>query len=434
MPSYLYSNTALANSPSVRQGIPRDVETSNRVFICHLVEQAGNMLKLPITTIVTAQIIIHRFYYRKSMKEHKVLPVAMTALFLACKVEESPRKIRDVLNVFDRLLKKRQKMALVPFDSRSERWERWRTKIKGTELVILCELGYVLYVDHPHKFMLHYIRSMEDSKKVDLWKEVAQRSWNFLNDSFRTNLCLRFRPEVLATAAIYLSLRILQVPIPDDPPWYSVFDCALVDLQEAASVMADLYTHHPIEYKAISEQDQTNEIFILDPKQRARTQMRLDSKIANGKSKAASDSKNGTGDGKVHKSSKSDSKSKDSTSSSSSLKKSKSRKDDRKLKVDKGDKDKRDKGRTRHRDRSKRDRRRSPDARRKRRHRESRRRRSSSRSRSRSRSRSPSRSPSVSSPSRSRSRSRSPAKRDRWRRSRSRDRFGRSKASRKKKK
>jgi len=240
MPTYLLSEEVLNNSPTVQANVPHKIEMNNRIFICQLIERAGRMLKLPITTVITSQIIVHRFYYRQDMLKHKALPVAMTSLFLATKVEESPRKIRDILNVFDRVLKKQQGLVLTPFDTTSQRYESWRRRMKNMELIILAELGYVLYVDHPHKLMLHYLRALQDDNDMELWKEVAQRAWNFLNDSFRTNLCLRFRPEVLATASIYLTFRIMGIPVPDNPPWYTVFDVRLIDLQEV-SISYDIY-------------------------------------------------------------------------------------------------------------------------------------------------------------------------------------------------
>ncbi len=82
----------------------------------------------------------------------------MTAVLLASKVEvnacvfcirfvtlfpqlqEAPRKPRDVLNVFDRVLKKQQNLPLIPFDVRSTRYEEWRSAVKALELTVLGEL------------------------------------------------------------------------------------------------------------------------------------------------------------------------------------------------------------------------------------------------------------------------------------------------------
>jgi transcription initiation factor TFIIIB Brf1 subunit/transcription initiation factor TFIIB len=86
------------------------------------------------------------------------------------------------------------------------------------ELLVLKELGFILYVDHPHNFFFHYVNALNAGQ------EIAQRAWNFLNDAMRTNICLRYKPENIATAAIYLAARVLQMKLPDNPPWYDLFD------------------------------------------------------------------------------------------------------------------------------------------------------------------------------------------------------------------
>ena len=48
---------------------------------------------------------MHRFYYRKSFIRCEVLTVATASLFLAAKIEENPRKIKDVVSVFDYVYK-----------------------------------------------------------------------------------------------------------------------------------------------------------------------------------------------------------------------------------------------------------------------------------------------------------------------------------------
>jgi chromosome condensin MukBEF complex kleisin-like MukF subunit len=73
---------------------------------------------------------------------------------------------------------------------------------------LLKELGFGFYgiMEHPHKYILNYIMEFESSNVA-----LAQRAWNYLNDSLRLDLCLRYRSEVIAAAAIYMAARDLQV-------------------------------------------------------------------------------------------------------------------------------------------------------------------------------------------------------------------------------
>lgn len=50
--------------------------------------------------MASAQVLFQRFYYSKSFVKHNVEVVAMACVNLASKIEEAPRRMRDVINVF----------------------------------------------------------------------------------------------------------------------------------------------------------------------------------------------------------------------------------------------------------------------------------------------------------------------------------------------
>jgi hypothetical protein len=56
--------------------------------------------------------------------------------------------------------------------------------------------------------------------------------------SLRTIIPLRFKPEVIACACIYMAARILQVPLPEDPaPWWELFDATKADILSQLSLL-----------------------------------------------------------------------------------------------------------------------------------------------------------------------------------------------------
>jgi hypothetical protein len=75
--------------------------------------------------MATGQVLFHRFFYRKSFREYDVKvcveiyetclkfilirlqSIAISCIFLSAKVEESPKKVRDVINVYYHLTLKR---------------------------------------------------------------------------------------------------------------------------------------------------------------------------------------------------------------------------------------------------------------------------------------------------------------------------------------
>lgn len=50
--------------------------------------------------MATGQVLFQRFYYSKSYLRHNMETTAMSCICLASKIEEAPRRIRDVINVF----------------------------------------------------------------------------------------------------------------------------------------------------------------------------------------------------------------------------------------------------------------------------------------------------------------------------------------------
>eukprot|EP00494_Astrolonche_serrata_P023601 UN23859 len=136
------------------------------IYGCELIKHAGVMLHCPELCVATAKMYFQKFYRRKEHRE-KYSPffVSMTCIYLATKVDEEKRRHRDVLNVFDRILKKKRagktagiiRKDLKCIDPYSERYRNWRIKMMKMELVLLRALGYNLLQRHPHDLILQYL-------------------------------------------------------------------------------------------------------------------------------------------------------------------------------------------------------------------------------------------------------------------------------------
>lgn len=60
----------LNNTPSMQDGLDREVETDLRFVGCELIQNAGILLKLPQVAMATGQVLYQRFYYSKSFVGH----------------------------------------------------------------------------------------------------------------------------------------------------------------------------------------------------------------------------------------------------------------------------------------------------------------------------------------------------------------------------
>lgn len=175
----LLSLEQITNTPSkLIDNISYDDEIGLRIYGCELIQKAGILLKLPQSVIARAQILFHRFYMKVSMKEFDVRLCSIVSLFLSTKLEECQRRLTCVLNVFYRIFQRELNTPITPIPILKS--QNMRDLVIDGESILLRELGFVLNADYPHKFILIYLNVLEGSK------ELAQTSWNILNDRYIT--------------------------------------------------------------------------------------------------------------------------------------------------------------------------------------------------------------------------------------------------------
>lgn len=154
-------------------------------------------MRSPQLSISTALVYMHRFYARKSFVEYDRFITACTCLLLGGKVEETPKKLKDVLC---EAYKKRfnVKAADTP-DPESRKFWEMREQVLVAERVLLQTLGFELQLEHPYRELLAYVKS------VHMRRDFAQLAWNFVNDSYRTIVCLQYDHKTIAAAAIAMA-------------------------------------------------------------------------------------------------------------------------------------------------------------------------------------------------------------------------------------
>lgn len=69
---------------------------------------------------------------------------------------------------------------------------------------------------------------------------------NYMNDSLRTDVFVRYSPETIACACIYLSARKLGIVLPKKPAWYLLFGCVENDLKDISIRILKLYTRSKV--------------------------------------------------------------------------------------------------------------------------------------------------------------------------------------------
>ncbi len=85
-------------TPSGSDGVNGETELCHTVHGCEMIQEGGILLRLPQVVMITAQNILNRFFYRKSLCRFDVFTVAMGCILLASKVEENFKTLREVID------------------------------------------------------------------------------------------------------------------------------------------------------------------------------------------------------------------------------------------------------------------------------------------------------------------------------------------------
>ncbi|CAI7805765.1 unnamed protein product [Closterium sp. NIES-54] len=206
------------HSPSRADGIDLRRETYLRRSYCTFLQDLGMRLRVPQITIATAIVFCHRFFMRQSHAKNDRYAIATVCMFLAGKVEETPRALREVVQKSLDAQARKDPAAAAKLPHKEE---QQKELILVGEGLVLATLGFDLNVAHAYKPLVAAIKRFKVAQQA-----LAQVAWNFINDGLRTSLCLQVRAEQFAAGAISLAAKFLRVKLPGDShsPWWADFN------------------------------------------------------------------------------------------------------------------------------------------------------------------------------------------------------------------
>ena len=250
---WLFTESELLLTPSILAGLSSQKERESRGKGVNFILQVGIMLKLPQITLATASVYLHRFFMRHSMVEDKRDPerpkpamhyysVAATCLFLASKVEENCRKMKELVVACVRVAQKNPGKVV---DEQDKEYWRWKDTILQMEDILLETLCFDLTLEPPYKTLFALLCYLGEENN----KRLRNAAWAFVNDSCLTMLCLLFSSRTIAASALYAAARHCEVRFPDDAegrPWWEVVGVELKSVRRACNYMAGVYENTPL--------------------------------------------------------------------------------------------------------------------------------------------------------------------------------------------
>ena len=238
---WLFTEAELLRTPSILDGLTPEKERENRSKGVNFILQVGIMLKLPQITLATASVFLHRFYMRHSMQTYHYYSMAATCLFLAYKVEECVRKMRELVVACVRVAQKDPHKTV---DEQDKEYWRWRDNILQYEDLLLEAICFDLSLEPPYKTLFDLLIQFEQGDN----KKLRNAAWAFVNDSCLTTLCLLFPSRTIAASALYAAAKFCDVSFPDDArgrPWWEVLNLDIGSIRRACNYMASVYENGP---------------------------------------------------------------------------------------------------------------------------------------------------------------------------------------------
>ncbi|UJR21519.1 hypothetical protein I4U23_024604 [Adineta vaga] len=214
--SWIFPADKFISTPSNRDGIPAEEELSSRQQAAVFIYELGTYLKVPHYCINTAVVYMHRFYMINSFKRFTRQRVCASSLFLACKVEEFPRTLRDVIENTGKVLRRKKAEEFTP-----EIIAQYTDDIVLHENILLSTLGFSLMVDHPHPIIIKTIQALGSqiqSLPEKTPRELAQTAYYLATKSILlTSFCVKYPPDLIACFCIHLAAAWLKIEIPSPP-------------------------------------------------------------------------------------------------------------------------------------------------------------------------------------------------------------------------
>jgi transcription initiation factor TFIIIB Brf1 subunit/transcription initiation factor TFIIB len=225
MNQWIFTREELYSTPSVSQGFTPKQEATERTRAINFIEHVAHNLRVPINVTAVAQTLLHRFYMRNSFKQNHAYDVASACIFLACKVCNEYRRLKDVVQVVWRRCMNKSNLETL---SESEKeFVKWTTTIIFYEQVVLEQVCFDLNIITPFPLIDEFCQELQ----LDSVKQLAIQ---ICSDSFVTNLCLRFTPEAIAASCILVAGRALNIEQEEEEGAVNV-----VDLSETSRVELD---------------------------------------------------------------------------------------------------------------------------------------------------------------------------------------------------
>ncbi|GLT57993.1 hypothetical protein SLA2020_309210 [Shorea laevis] len=222
-------------SPSRKDGINLEKEVHLRKSYCSFLQTLGVKLNMPQVAIACAMMLCHRFFMRQSHAKNDWQTIATVGIFLAGKVEETPRLLQNVVTVAYEMIYHWDPSAPQKIRQR-EVYDKQKELIVVGERLLLATIAYDLNIELPYNPLVAAL------KRLKIHPDLPKIAWNFINDWLFTTLCLQYKPHYIAAGSLFLAAKFQKVKLPMEKGkvWWWEFDISPKQLEEVVQQMLKL--------------------------------------------------------------------------------------------------------------------------------------------------------------------------------------------------
>ncbi|KAF8396401.1 hypothetical protein HHK36_018018 [Tetracentron sinense] len=169
--------------------------------------------------------------------------IATVSMFLSCKMEETPRLLRDVIVVGYETMYRRDPAATRRI-KQNEVYKKQKELILIGERLLLATIAFDLNIQLPYKPLVAALKRLKIPHN-----DLAKVAWNFVNDWLWTTLCLQYKPHYIAAGSLFLAAKLHKVKLPSErgKVWWLEFEVSPKQLE-------DFFLHKQYSHKEVMQQ------------------------------------------------------------------------------------------------------------------------------------------------------------------------------------
>lgn len=175
-------------------------EDSYRIQGVQLIESVRQALRLPVKTFTTACTYYHLFRLCHRDAEYNYQDASLASLFMACKVEDTIKKSREILCAAYNI-----KNPTQPTTQDDKMFENPHKIIIGLERHILETIGFDFRVRYPQKVLVKMVRHMYDANEG---RDVLAMAYDMSVDMYKTFAPIKASTFTMVLACIELTAML----------------------------------------------------------------------------------------------------------------------------------------------------------------------------------------------------------------------------------